>query len=411
MNEATVPVMTLTDQGANMISRAIAQEELYITRLAMGDGQLANVGGIPGLTALVQERVSVPVVKTARKGRQLTVSGPVVMEADAAAFRWRELGVVARIGTEPEQLLGYLYKGESGEMVSPADGMERNIYITLEIDPAAHVEVVLSPRESVEWGQISDPPATYAPCAHTHSTDDLINGVLPVARGGTGKSTALTAADVGAAAASHSHTLSALGAAAATHKHGAGDITSGVLPVARGGTGKSTALTATDVGAATATHKHGAGDITSGVLPVARGGTGKSTALTAADVGALPLSGGALTGDLKMKGKRVWFGDSGGTYNSYIDGSNNDYDLFIQAGNYLYVRAPEEISIAASSSLNLSGCGIYLSSSDGVYLPADTSVSSTTDQSALLRNIKIGTGAMTAGSTALTTGTIYLQYE
>lgn len=323
MNEATVPVMTLTDQGANMISRAIAQEELYITRLAMGDGQLANVGGIPGLTALVQERVSVPVVKTARKGRQLTVSGPVVMEADAAAFRWRELGVVARIGTEPEQLLGYLYKGESGEMVSPADGMERNIYITLEIDPAAHVEVVLSPRESVEWGQISDPPATYAPCAHTHSTDDLINGVLPVARGGTGK----------------------------------------------------------------------------------------STALTAADVGALPLSGGALTGDLKMKGKRVWFGDSGGTYNSYIDGSNNDYDLFIQAGNYLYVRAPEEIDIAASSSLNLSGCGIYLSSSDGVYLPADTSVSSTTDQSALLRNIKIGTGAMTAGSTALTTGTIYLQYE
>lgn len=353
MNEATVPVMTLTDQGANMISRAIAQEELYITRLAMGDGQLANVGGIPGLTALVQERVSVPVVKTVRKGRQLTVSGPVVMEADAAAFRWRELGVVARIGTEPEQLLGYLYKGESGEMVSLADGMERNIYITLEIDPAAHVEVVLSPRESVEWGQISDPPATYAPCAHTHSTDDLISGVLPVARGGTGKSTALTAADVGAAAASHSHTLSALGAAAAAHKHGAGDITSGVLPVARGG-------------------------------------TGKSTALTAADVGALPLSGGTLTGDLRLK-----------------NNTNFGLRFLLGDGEYVYLHeyADDSLRVRASSKLILDSDEIILQSGYvSVTEPDDISTRN-------LRNICGGTGAVTTLSPGLANGAIYLQYE
>lgn len=398
MKEDMVPAMTLTDQGADMLSRAIAQEKLFITRLVMGDGQLANVGEIPGLTALVHERVSVPVVKTDRKGRQLAVSGPVVMGADIPAFRWREIGVMARVGAEPERLLGYLYKGENGEMVSSADGMERSIYITLELDPAAQVEVVLGPREHVEWEQISDPPATYTPSAHTHGIGDLTSGVLPVARGGTGKSTALSAADVGAATASHTHTLSALGAAAASHTHALSTL---------GAAAASHTHALSALGAASASHKHGAGDITSGILPVARGGTGKSVALTAADVGALPIGGGTLTGELK--GKKIWFGD--GTYNSYIDGNNNDYDLFIQAGNYLYVRAPEEIEIAAGSSMSLSGCGIYLSSSDGVYLPADTSVNSTTNQSALLRNIKIGTTAMAAGSASLTTGSIYLQYE
>lgn len=80
------------------------------------------------------------------------------------------------------------------------------------------------------------------------------------------------------------------------HKHSADDITSGILPVARGGTGKGTALTAADVGAAAAGHKHSADDVTSGILPVTRGGTGKGAALTAADVGASP-SGHSHTPD------------------------------------------------------------------------------------------------------------------
>lgn len=54
---------------------------------------------------------------------------------------------------------------------------------------------------------------------HKHSADDITSGILPVARGGTGKETALTAADVGAAATGHTHTLQSLGAAATGHTH------------------------------------------------------------------------------------------------------------------------------------------------------------------------------------------------
>ena len=74
-------------------------------------------------------------------------------------------------------------------------------------------------------------------------------------------------------------TAAGIGAAAASHTHGAGDITSGTLPVSRGGTGGTTAATArSSLGAAAASHTHGAGDITSGTLPIARGGTGGTTA-------------------------------------------------------------------------------------------------------------------------------------
>ena len=73
-----------------------------------------------------------------------------------------------------------------------------------------------------------------------------------------------------------------IGAAASSHNHSASDITSGTLPITRGGTGATTASGAlTNLGAAAFSHNHSASDITSGTLPIERGGTG-ATAKTAA---------------------------------------------------------------------------------------------------------------------------------
>ena len=90
---------------------------------------------------------------------------------------------------------------------------------------------------------------------------------------------ALHGLETGKAAAEHTHAPADLGAAAESHTHAAGEITSGVLPVANGGTGANSAAAArTNLGAAAAEHDHAAGDITSGTLPVARGGTGLTSA-------------------------------------------------------------------------------------------------------------------------------------
>lgn len=65
------------------------------------------------------------------------------------------------------------------------------------------------------------------------------------------------------------------GKAASSHNHSASNVTSGTLPVAHGGTGRTT----TAKGAMYATSN--GGDINMGTLPIAQGGTGKTTAADA----------------------------------------------------------------------------------------------------------------------------------
>lgn len=173
MSETLTPKMIPTDQGKLMMARAVAQEKLEFTRMAMGDGQIANLGSIPSMTALIHERVSVAIDKSERTGNVITVSGPVHIPDNSADFRWRELGLFGKIGNESEQLLAVTYKGESGEMVSPADGEERTIYVSIPVDAAANVTVTLAPREMVDWDQITNPPATYPPSAHGHPWSEI----------------------------------------------------------------------------------------------------------------------------------------------------------------------------------------------------------------------------------------------
>ena len=124
----------------------------------------------------------------------------------------------------------------------------------------------------------------------------------------TGGSDALAPADIGAAAANHTHT-----------KANITDFPSSMTPSAHKAshkTGGSDALTPADIGAAAASHTHTKANITdfpSSMTPSAHKAshkTGGSDALTPADIGAaaashshnyLPITGGTLTGNLNGK--------------------------------------------------------------------------------------------------------------
>ncbi|MFG6379564.1 MAG: hypothetical protein K1W19_14805 [Lachnospiraceae bacterium] len=102
------------------------------------------------------------------------------------------------------------------------------------------------------------------------------------------------------------------------HKHSAGDVTSGTLPIARGGTGNTTgnAATATklqtartirtNLASTSSTSFDGTANITPGVtgtLPVANGGTGATTAANArTNLGAFSSSGGTISGNVIING-------------------------------------------------------------------------------------------------------------
>lgn len=84
-----------------------------------------------------------------------------------------------------------------------------------------------------------------------------------------------------------------IGAAAASHNHSASNITSGTLPVSRGGTGR----TATVSGAMYATSS--GGDIVMGKLPIAQGGTGSTTAADARSALGAAAKGWTSIGSVK----------------------------------------------------------------------------------------------------------------
>ena len=163
------------------------------------------------------------------------------------------------------------------------------------------------------WDAISGKPATFAPSAHTHAQDDVtglasalagksdtghvhvIAGVTGLQSALDGKSavghghsvsdtTGLQAALDGKAPSAHTHTTAQVdglsdalaGKAAASHVHQQADVT-----------GLADAL----AGKAATGHKHSAADVTSGTLPLARGGTGATTA-----AGALAALGAASAG-------------------------------------------------------------------------------------------------------------------
>lgn len=157
----------------------------------------------------------------------------------------------------------------------------------------------------------------FASSNHVHDTSSITTGTLPVARGGTGTTASTgTGSNVLSAGPTFTGTVTAATINATTlqqggtavsvfgHTHDASNITTGTLPVARGGTGVTTStgtgnnvlsagpaftgtVTAATINATTlqqggtavalSGHTHDASAISSGTLAVARGGTGTTS--------------------------------------------------------------------------------------------------------------------------------------
>lgn len=167
-------------------------------------------------------------------------------------------------------------------------------------------------------------------------------------------------------------------------------------------------LTAEDFGACSDDHKHSAGDITSGILSVSRGGTGTNSnpsvkvnlsSTTAASMFASEPRPG-VTGTLPVTN-----GGTGAT--SFSSGA-----ALIGAGNGAITTRTIQNNLyntdAISGSTSLVNMNTLKNALNRTTGPCTADANYSTP---MMRAIKAGTTDLTAGTSELTSGTIYLVYE
>ncbi len=165
------------------------------------------------------------------------------------------------------------------------------------------------------------------------------------------------------------------GKAEASHNHSAGNITSGTLPIARGGTGNTTGLAAsatklatgrtirTNLSSTGSASFDGTANIAPGVtgtLPISNGGTGASTAANArSNLGAFSSSGGTIsgavyiTGAVDIQNNTVHIGN--GNSGAKINLGDSDYvHIYENADDNLEIKA-KNINFVTSGSLTNNG--------------------------------------------------------
>lgn len=340
---------TVTDAGSALLARWAGGGTLTIDNASVGSGVVAAVQ-LGKMTELTDERhvLGVAGVKTVDGGVCYTVKIP----AADAAYTINQIGIWGHLDDDERTLIA-VYQDDTGISIPAVSEMPDFLYsffATIQTDVTGELSVTLDSSTALSRDEAEE------------LIDEKIKDVKPE--------------DIGAADAEHTHT----GYAASSHNHSASNITSGTLPVARGGTGNTSVDTTPTSGStkmvtsggvhtalagkADSSHKHSASDITSGALSVERGGTGNTS------VDTTPTSGST---------KMV---TSGGVYTA--------------------------LSKKANSSHNQAASTVTAGTLGGKVVANASAVATLTDKQ--VRNVYAGTSDMTDGSSSLTTGDMYVKY-
>ena len=210
----------LTETGVTLLLRAEDGEDIAITKFQIGSGSWDDGKSDSVRRALKHIEIEVGIADadyTVGTGF-VQISGVFYGQQAEEDFIWTELGVIAEDEDGEEYLYAYVSEAGRADIIKAGGAavIENRFAATMPIGESGNVTVT-----------VADSPV-YAGKEEfeTHEADASAHGLTP--------------GDVGAAASGHAHE--------------AGDITGGVLPMSRGGTGVATqaALTALLLGQADA---------------------------------------------------------------------------------------------------------------------------------------------------------------
>ena len=248
-------------------------------------------------------------------GGTITSSGTIGLTGQALALHnLGTNGIITRTAAGTVAARSIAVSG-TGISVTNGDGVSGNPTITSNATNTNTASTIVARDASGNFsaGTITAALSGNATTATTLQTTRTINGTnfngsanITTANWGTART--ITIGSTGKSvdgSANVTWTIGEIGAAASAHTHAASDITSGILPIVRGGTGFSTyssnvflrsnglgtaleertaAQVLSDIGAASSSHVHSTSDITSGTLAIARGGTNSTATPTGGGV-------------------------------------------------------------------------------------------------------------------------------
>lgn len=269
------PDLQLTDLGiAAIIGTVYADSSLTFTGVDIGDGTLPAGTDVKQMSQIISKKKTVGLTSCTVADKVATLTFTLGLEGLSSAFYLRELGIMATVnaGEEDEASILYAYTNAGSDAIKikpDTSGNHAQITFTVHVavGDAEEVEAVISDitgyvtqsdfeahihdynnphqatKEQVGLGNVlnyapSDMPINFSqPVMLTVPTS---GADLSSLMGKMAKAISVLLLHLTEANNPHGVDPEQIGAASANHTHAAFHITSGILPIARGGTGQNT---------------------------------------------------------------------------------------------------------------------------------------------------------------------------
>ena len=150
---AEFPKLIMTNKAIEMIAESqLAGNDLIITKVKIGDGQLADGADIKAMTDVVAARLVAPMTDSKLDGGQVTVNFAISNSELEAGFFAREIGIFAKLGEAgAETLYAYTNAGNLCDWIpdkhTPIDSQIVNA--TIVVGNASNVVVNVSDKAFV----------------------------------------------------------------------------------------------------------------------------------------------------------------------------------------------------------------------------------------------------------------------
>jgi len=265
--------MNLTVAGLNVLLRALSGATITFTKIQLGNGNQQSLDGATELAnpliTIIPDSISTP------ENSSVTLSGTLNNSSVSSGFRLTEVGVYCEDPTDNTKEVLYAYgvePSETANWIAPnsSEVQESTIAFVVFIGNAQNVAAQIN--QSLVYATKSEFDAHVADKANPHGTDKVQVGLGNVPNVTTNDQTPTWTEPASVSAPSSGETFSVI----------MGKITKAIKSLISHLANKTNPheVTAAQTGAAPASHTHGASAINSGVLGTARGGTGKGNYTT-----------------------------------------------------------------------------------------------------------------------------------